>query len=49
MMRANPSAFVPYVQSMKSRFTGNTFLTFENTNMGTNEGVTAVAELETFL
>jgi len=49
MMRAKPSAFIPYVRSMKSRFNGNIFKTSTGGNLRTNEGVAAVAEYENFL
>jgi len=49
MIRAKPSAFVPYVSAMKARFDGNIFLNMKNERMGTNEGVAAVQELEDYL
>jgi len=49
MMRAKPEAFLPYVTTRKARFTRKIYTTNTGMRMGTNEGVSAVAEFESFL
>jgi len=53
MMRAKPTAFVPFVSGMKARFMTSNNAKLFTTNKGrlfrTNEGVSAVQEFENYL
>ena len=49
MIRTNPILFVPYLQDLRTKFTGKKYINKQGIRIATHEGVEAVDEFIEFL